>query len=360
MKYIFAENIDNEFKHKSGKARLDSLEIAQKLGYKTVDVKTVYGIRQKKYQKPEQFYLYLKNARIWDKAFASLKTGDIVIVQINPMNTTLFFGNVIKKYRKKLNIILLIHDIDSLRFLSDETKSKAFMCRANADDKILLTSATVVISHNATMTKTLINMGVEKNRIVNLEIFDYLDNESKFAKPKYNGDIVIAGNLSLYKAAYLKDLKKVKNLNFNLYGPRYDHSCDAKNINYKGSFLPDELQKKLEGSFGLVWDGEKIDDCTGYTGNYLKINNPYKLSLYLSSGLPVIVWDKSAEKDFVEKNGVGFSVGSIEEIPKKMKKISEKDYEEMVKNAKNLAKKLKSGFFLAKAIKETEQSCEIK
>ncbi len=32
---------------------------------------------------------------------------------------------------------------------------------------------------------------------------------------------------------------------------------------YFGSFLPDELPAALEGGFGLVWDGDSAETCSG-------------------------------------------------------------------------------------------------
>ena len=51
-----------------------------------------------------------------------------------------------------------------------------------------------------------------------------------------------------------------------------------KVITFTGIF--DELKYKatykMEGSFGLVWDGTSKDTCIGGFGEYLKFNNPHK------------------------------------------------------------------------------------
>ena len=86
------------------------------------------------------------------------------------------------------------------------------------------------------------------------------------------------------------------------------------------------------------------------TGNYLRYNNPHKLSLYLSSGLPVIVWKDSAEANFVEKNGVGLAVNSLFELSERLEKLSQDEYLQLVTNAKNIMKKLKEGYYLKSAV----------
>ena len=60
----------------------------------------------------------------------------------------------------------------------------------------------------------------------------------------------------------------------------------------------------MDQNFGLVWDGTSLDGCNGRYGEYLKFNNPHKTSLYLSCGIPVIIWKEAALADFVEEHKV--------------------------------------------------------
>ena len=120
---------------------------------------------------------------------------------------------------------------------------------------------------------------------------------------------------------------------------------------YKGSFKPDEVPGVLEGSFGLVWDGNTASTCGGNTGEYLRYNNPHKTSLYLASGIPVIVWSEAAMSGFVSENHVGIAVGSLYEIEEKVNAISDADYKEMKDNAIAVSAKLRSGYYFETAIK---------
>lgn len=356
MKYVTTEGMDEKALLQAGKARLDVLEVANRLGYKTLAIPTKNGVRTKKWQKPIQFLIYRRNSKKWDKAFSALKDDDTVLLQYSLIYTSLNFYKIVQKHSQRLNFIVLIHDIESIRFDGDKTKSEAFINRINNDDKGVLLAAKKVISHNKKMTEALVKLGVKQEKIINLEIFDYIDNENKKAKTSRQGDILIAGNLILEKSHYLSALKKLKNTNFSLYGINFDKTCEGKNISYKGAYKPNELIENLRGSFGLVWDGDSITSCTGLYGNYLKYNNPHKMSLYLSSGLPVITWKRAALADFVEKNELGFTVESLEDLPESLKKnATKKRYAEILKNVEKIAKRLKSGFYLEKAIKEAEK-----
>ena len=135
-------------------------------------------------------------------------------------------------------------------------------------------------------------------------------------------------------------------LTWNLYGNGIPISLkNKKNIIWKGGYGPNEIPFKLEGSFGLVWDGNSLDECKGFMGNYLKYNNPHKLSLYIASGMPVITWRQAAIAEFVEKNDIGFVVDSILQIPGIIDTIDEKTYLTYRNNIQKLQEKVIDGEF---------------
>lgn len=81
-------------------------------------------------------------------------------------------------------MILIIHDIDQLRF--DRS-------RDNLSDFKL---ASYIISHNQKMTNYLISNKIDKNKIVNLEIFDYLISAENISNHyEDNALLCYAGNL---------------------------------------------------------------------------------------------------------------------------------------------------------------------
>ena len=102
----------------------------------------------------------------------------------------------------------------------------------------------------------------------------------------------------------------------------------------------------------MVWDGISIETCDGPTGNYLRYNNPHKLSLYLSSGLPVIVWKESALAEFISSQKLGIVISNLYELSDILDTITEKQYQEFVGNIQEVRGKLKKGFYLKKAINE--------
>jgi hypothetical protein len=253
--------------------------------------------------------------------------------------------------KKKLRVIALIHDLASFR----QAGRAIDTCTLNDEEKDLFALADKVIVHNDTMVSMLKRCGIPEERLMPLELFDYLT-EHKPAYKNTEGDrpccsVVIAGNLDVAKSGYLSRLGEIADVDWNLYGPNFDRKrVVGSNIKYEGCWTPEELPAHLNGCFGLVWDGLDIGTCSGPYGEYLRINNPHKLSLYLASGLPVIVWRQSAVASLVKTKGLGIAVDSLTEINSAVMRIDEAEWAWMKKNVYEVGKKIRSGFFTGTAI----------
>lgn len=255
------------------------------------------------------------------------------------------------KLKNNLKLVFLIHDIDSLRKIFIDALDDF-----NYIDKTMYEISDAIIAHNEKMINYLEENGVSRKKVVNLKIFDYLapkaEKEISFSKT-----LNIAGNLDVNKSGYIKELVSIdKSVKFNLYGVNFDNSLlKSESINYKGAFLPDEVPLQLNEGFGLVWDGQSINTCSGNTGEYLRYNNPHKLSLYLASGLPVIIWAQAAEAKFVVENKLGYAVNSINDVTSIFKSLDEQQYSEIKSNVLKISSKLQDGYFLKEAIKKVEK-----
>lgn len=244
----------------------------------------------------------------------------------------------------------MVHDVAELR----GPKTDAYHKR---EFKRMMEIADVLIVHNDVMRDFFIKKGFDENRIVTLGIFDYLQEKRDRALPTFDESVIIAGNLNLKKSGYLKNLPELKS-KFRLYGPNYS-MAEAPNITYGGVLSPEHIPDVLTSGFGLIWDGDSIETCEGGTGEYLRYNNPHKLSLYLSSGLPVIIWKEAAEAGFVEENHVGYTIDSLYDIPKIMNTISAEEYRNIAENVKRIAGKMADGGFMRDALETAVGLIEI-
>lgn len=336
--YQIVEDYNNE-KHAGSKATNDAVAILSELGAEGVPV--LVATRDKgilgKVKRQIKFY------KDWKKVYNAVDRDSILILQ-NPFKIrALGRFQVLTKLKcdKNVRIISLIHDVELLRY--DTAKSRA-------EFKETLEIADQLIVHNDSMKQWFIEHGVSESRLVSLEIFDYLSDKSSDIPTDFSKKVIIAGNLATEKSPYVYELGKVPNVAFDLLGVYYEPTEQPSNINYRGAFPPDDVPNELSSGFGLVWDGPSVESCVGETGDYLRYNNPHKLSLYISSSLPVVIWSEAAEAKFVEKHQVGITVSSLHELKEKLDTISEADYQQMVANTKKIKEQLQAGHYLKTAI----------
>ena len=354
MKYFTeaTETRDNMHRTAGIKARDDISTILSKNGYKRFDVnvdKADYATSNKMKKLANHFHI----RKIWKNALSRLYDGDELVVQFPLVNHSLFLTDLFRKIhdKKHIKITLLIHDVEILRTNMKKNVKMSMKMRNRMEELKLLELCDKMICHNEEMKKKLVSLGFDQRKIEVLQIFDYLIPESdhSYAHAHFDGNIVIAGNLKPEKAGYM--YKMPDNVDINAYGIGYVDE-DRKNIHYFGSFDPNELPGALDGSFGLVWDGTSIDTCEGAYGEYLKINNPHKTSLYIASGLPVVIWSQAALAQFVLKNNCGIVVDSLNDLHDQLLNITEDEYHQILQSTLEISKKLRSGYFTKTVMKK--------
>ena len=242
------------------------------------------------------------------------------------------------KKLKKMTLVAIIHDIDSLRWGRGKEKIKEEINFLNKFDYI--------ISHNDSMTHWLRENRC-KSQIIELEVFDYLIDNNLDSKNNRTTDVVFAGNLDIKKSKFIYDLINSEKIGFklNLYGPNFNSDIKNDSIKYCGSFPSNKLIENIEGKFGLIWDGESIETCTGFLGEYTKYNNPHKASMYIAAELPIICWKDMAISKFVEKNRIGICIDKLENINYELDRIDDKEYKAMLENVRKIKKKISVGYY---------------
>lgn len=328
MNYTISEHVLNEF-NASSKAREDVSAIVLKCGFVEI------GDNDKRSFRHSRLMKILIALRLLFTLFFYLGSKDVLFVQTGGI-----FLNYVLKIRKikKFKIIFLIHDMYSLA-VTDEKKIEANR-RVFCKEINRLNQCSVIIAHNERMKERLINRGC-KSEIVCLTVFDYLTdveaNSREISKDR-PVELAFAGHLG--KSPFLYDLDKQnhKDLIVNVYGTK--PSKEYQNLKYMGRCLPVELPREIKGNFGLIWEGQ-------YEANnhhdYLVINNPHKLSMYIVSELPIIAWEKSYAGSFVESYGIGITISSLDELYSVIKQVDEFTYKTMLINIKKLSSQLRKG-----------------
>lgn len=348
-KYIIRTGTGDEF-NAASKARKDADAIAQRMGYEPF---VFEGKRTADRALAGAFRLAVDGIRNWRKLIRSAEAGSTVFVQYPhyPMKSALLACRMIPRAKRKkgLRFIALVHDLDSVRGLHG--KAAVF------SDRRMLPLFDAVICHNERMKEVLLGLGIPEEKLVTLRVFDYLASGEMVSHDRQDG-IAVAGNLSPEKSGYLVRLVSLAeegDFPLNLYGKGLSGHGLPSTVKAYGAVPPGELPGRLCGAFGLVWDGPSAEACTGKNGDYMRINNPHKLSLYLSAGLPVIVWKQAAVSGFVAEQGVGFAADSLAELDGILSGLSDEEYGRLQENACRIGRQLREGAFLEKALDSAER-----
>ena len=340
--------VTEQLNHAGTKATADIALIAERLGFKPVNVK-MDSTRKSLMGKVIRQVGYFRD---WEKATREITEDSVLLLQHPFHYPQLTREKTLRAIKSKnVKVISVVHDVEELRafYYSDYYKREF---------EFMLEISDILIVHNEVMKKWFIERGIPEGKLVTLGIFDYLqDNHEK--NISFEKSITVAGNLDTEKCGYIKELSNLKGIKVHLYGPNFNETMkDSKDITYHGSFPASEIPQKLDRGFGLVWDGESISGCKGASGQYLRYNNPHKLSLYLSSGLPVIIWKEAAEAGFVEKNKVGITVQDVKELESIFDNLTTKEYEVMVQNVSKISEDLCKGKFAEVVLRESERRLE--
>ncbi len=332
--YYIARNYRSKF-NAAGKAKMDCENILKESGWKNI------GFRQ----------TWVSNAVLGTLisaigitlALIRLKPKSLLCLQypLNKFYKYILWGATLKK----CTIITIVHDVYNL-------KGKLYK---SPHELQLLSKSDSLILHNKTMCNWFEQQNIKAN-LIELDIFDYLHTptiniqKNEVDPSKYR--IVFAGNMG--KFVYMLDHLERGNYKFDLYGIGFNKDLikDPNNtiLDYKGFFKSNEVIDYIDGDFGLVWYGDSLDSCDGSAGQYLKYNNPHKLSLYIQCEMPIIIWNKAGMANFVIENNIGITISSLDELKEILTSLSKEDFNTMKNNVSNIKNKISKGYYLKTAI----------
>ncbi|MHC5268398.1 sugar transferase [Enterococcus sp. LJL98] len=309
------------------KARKDVVEIAKSVGYE-----------------PTYIFRYLDgneslealHSRI-DGITAAMHRGDLLVYQYPCYNSERFEKEFIHRMKLRgIHVVLLIHDTEILRGNKGEV------------EKAIFSEVDLLITHGEKMSEGLREYGVQ-TPMISKELFDYLNETEGLSKSEQvEKKVIMAGNLR--KSVFLKEWPHMTPI--EAYGRFGNLELDAA-ISYRGEFQQRELLQVItKDGIGLVWDS-KIEGGGDYQ-RYTRYNAPHKLSLYLSLGNPIVVWDQSAAAEIVRKYNLGFAIASLDELDHVLAEVTDEELHQMKKNALRLSDALNEGFFTKKAFLDSE------
>lgn len=231
-------------------------------------------------------------------------------------------------HRRDARVVALVHDLGCCR--------RRKLTVAQEIDR--LDHADVVVATNAVMARWLVEHGLDEGKVKWLGLHDYLSPAQPCgveSMMQYKGVVAYAGSLSVRKNSFLSGLSTVKGVTFELYGGTDDvETLSAPNVHVNGYVEPDRFIENPRAGWGLVWDGDRMDTCSGAWGEYLALNTPHKSAFYLRAGLPLVVWSGSAIAPMVLERGLGIAVDGLSGLGECIRRISEQDYAAMCRRVR--------------------------
>lgn len=331
MRHISIETIEGKGVFAITKARADVNTITREMGFRPL----VLGSTS-----PIGFYRVLRRHYDILSLRWKLRRSDRIFFQFPWIHNSkpAFYRNLL---RHNGQMQCVIHDLDSLRYQDDR----------NRGELEYLSQFSSIIAHTPAMKQFLVEHGIEADKIKLLYTFPYLTTDPIHRlNPADKPTIIFAGNL--LKSPFVSHLKEIADddFRFHLYGNGAEQFEASTQVVYKGMFQPDH-PGCLEGNWGLVWDGPELNTCSGLGGgDYLRYNSSHKISLYLSLGIPVILWSQSSLKEYVGEHNLGITVDSLYDLKEKIASLSQEQIASMQESAQKYAPLLRSGEILKKLI----------
>ncbi|WP_241627459.1 hypothetical protein [Rosenbergiella epipactidis] len=278
-----------------------------------------------------------------ENIISPISPGDIVFVQFPTWLNYGFENLLIRKLISlpDVKVSLLLWDVISWLFDDsdrDFTRDNEFQ---------LMNQCQLIISPNEKMTNRLVEDGGVKTKIISMGLSDYYCKTPPCFKKEFRKELTFVGTLektdfSNYHGNFL----------INLIGNPKDlteEEKNQKNLKVVGALDNSKIPSYLNAGFGLVsyQNKNKIIEKSYFGGaeRYGQFNNPLKLSLYLSSGLPVVVDRYSPHAERIEKEGLGLVISELNDIDEVLGCIDNLQYNTMTDNVWNYSIKLRSGFF---------------
>ncbi|GEL38635.1 beta-1,6-galactofuranosyltransferase [Lacticaseibacillus paracasei subsp. tolerans] len=301
----------------------------------------------------------LATAKSLKNFFDVVNSHDTVVVQYPLYMSYIAVIQLIKLLRKRnVNLIFLVHDINSLR-ISGSSEMRGIGHTRDPQKSLknelrILKQATGIIAPTNSMKLFLESHGLSCNFSV-LGLYDYLDSPNSLddessSELQVPQNIIFAGNLT--KAEFLSKIRSPKDFQYQVFGIKPNNYTLSKDVSYEGAFPSDELVTHFKPGFGLVWDGDSCETVTGVSGEYLRYNSPFKASMYLESGFPVIIWENSAIAQLILQKNIGMAVSSLSDAEERIRNLSIDEYRLMKDNVRRLSMELSSGNMTRKALEK--------
>lgn len=244
-------------------------------------------------------------------AFRSFSNNDHLFILLPwPMPFKGLFYRIVLLKKANLNVIMV--DLECIR-------------RQNYDEKFekqICLKAKSILCQTERMKKAMEERGyiAEGCNVITGNFWPILTELPTVGESSFGYSIAFSGNLG--KAPFASKLSQMDS---------------------RLQFTVNPAFRMITEDWGLVWDGDSLETCTGLFGNYMKMVFPYKASLYLASNRPLIVWEESGIAEFVKEQHLGITVKSLYDIHDKIVALTDEEKDIMRTSVAEWCRKVRTG-----------------
>lgn len=233
---------------------------------------------------------------------------------------------------KRIKLIIVAIDLDKFRSYKYNDRI----------EKRIYRKAAAVIAQTEKMKDVMLENGyvTPHNKVYIGNFWTILSKYNPEHDTNFGYTLAYCGNFK--REAFILRLPELGNdFKFNVYCNK--DNFDAYGLEFHSSDGIARRIQDIEGAWGLVWEGDMLETCTGHYREYLKMVYSYKASLYIAAGKPLIVWSGSAIADIVSENKLGIVVDNLFEIHEKIASLTVDDKLLMCKNVRRWSEIVRSG-----------------
>lgn len=323
-------------------ANNDMSYFANQIGFKNLDYE--------RYDNPN--YSEEEINQIVNELLAPIKAEDTLFIQFPTWQRLnieqAFFKEV---FKRKIPTVLIIWDV--LPWLHDGserdfTREYAFK---------IMNACDLLVIPNEKMGRRLATEAKVQTPMVSIDLWDYRIKEPALTLPKFSEKLFFVGTLD-----------KTDFLNYNGQAPIHlignpvgltEAERHKENLIVMGEVANDEIPGLLDGGFCLVsYQGGNTKNRFKGAEKYGQYNNPLKLSLYLASGLPVIVDSRSAHASLIRSENLGVVLDDLNDVPLVFASLSEAEYREISLNVQRYAQLIRAGHFTQYALSKAAEKMD--
>jgi hypothetical protein len=297
---------------------------AEEIGFQALDFKNFPNLSNQP----------ARRAKIISALTSVVQGGDLVVIQF-PLWTQLNFQeefiNQIRK-RPHIKMAALVHDVIPWMRAQTYNPDKDFFLS-------LLRKFDLIITSGKEMSKKLRDDKIWVPSLpMRLWDFPY---QGPFGEKQFKKQ------LNFYTDCTLKEIDYQAGTPLKIFSQSDEKSKfkDLGSVEFEQITKISELPYLLKEGFAVI-NAQNIISNNDYDyKSYFSYVNSKRLSLYLSSGIPLIVPSNLPQAKLVKEHHLGFVLDDLNQIDQLLLKLTQKDYLAMVKAIKPWQEAVTTGFF---------------